>query len=129
MSNKLKYEMWDIAARLCACVFPLGASLYFFPEWLDSSPRATFSGMLLVAVLVCMIPFWKKLVSITKSLSSTSMPVFWLIVFAVFFCLREILDKMIYISIFGLIGSAVSMGICIIRNKYGENSDKESGDK
>ena len=130
MSNRMKYELWDFAARLCAVIPPLASSLFFFPEWLRQSPKATFSGTFLIACLVCMIPFWKKLMTVGKSLSGTSMPVFWLVVFGVFFMLKEIVDKVIYISLFGLIGSVISIGVCCIRNRYKEHDvNAEEKDK
>lgn len=118
MSNRVKYELLDFLARLCAVLPPLIATLYFFPEWIEKSPGATFSGTTLVVILVCMIPFWRKLLGLAKNFTSTAMPVFWLVVFAIFMVLKEIVDKFVYISIFGLIGSLISMGICVLRNKY-----------
>ena len=118
MSNRVKYELLDFFARLCAVLPPLIATLYFFPEWIEKSPGATFSGTTLVVILVCMIPFWRKILGLAKNFTSTAMPVFWLVVFAIFMVLKEIVDKFVYISIFGLIGSLISMGICVLRNKY-----------
>ncbi len=133
MSDRMKYELWDFLARLCAVIPPLGATLFFFPEWIEQSPRATFSGMLLVATLICMVPFWKKILQISKSFSSTSMPVFWIILFAVFFVVRDIVDRIMYISLFGLLGSGISMAVCIMRNKYAyalsKETDKEGKNK
>ena len=126
MSNRVKYELLDFFARLCAVLPPLIATLYFFPEWIEKSPGATFSGTTLVVILVCMIPFWRKLLGLAKNFTSTAMPVFWLVVFAVFMVLKDIVDKFIYISLFGLIGSLISMGICVFRNKYGIKTEKAS---
>ncbi len=119
MSDRAKYTLWDFAARLCAAVPPLGATLRCFPEWLENSPRATVSGMLLVSVFVCMVPFWKKLKGLAGELSQTCAPVLWLALFFIFFTLKDIVDKMVFISLFGMLGSSVSMLLCRIRNRYG----------
>ena len=118
MSHRVKYQLWDIAARTCAVLPPIGCSLYFFPAWVEESAGCTLSGITVLTVLVCMIPFWKKLRSFAKTLFSTSMPVFWLILFGVFYCLRFIADSIMYISLAGLGGSVISMLVCIKRNKY-----------
>ena len=127
MSDRFKYEAWDFFARLCAVLPPLGTTLYFFPEWIERSPRATFSGMLVVWVLVCMIPFWKKIVSLAKEFTSTAMPVFWLISFVLMLVLKDIIDRFAYIALFGFIGSLISMVVCgVFRNKYAGSAQKGS---
>ena len=126
MRNKVKYELIDIGARLVAVLPPLISTLCYFPEWINKSSKATFSGMLLISFFVCMIPMWKKITGLFKTLTSTSMPVFWLIIFGVFFVVKDIIERVIYISLFGLIGSLISMGLCIWRNKY---ADEETAKK
>lgn len=118
MSNRAKYELLDFAARLCAVLPPLIATFYFFPEWVKTSPTATFSGTALVACLICMVPFWKKILAVGKNFTSASMPVFWLVIFAMFMVLKEIVDKVVIISLLGFCGSLLSISICFFRNKY-----------
>lgn len=131
MSDRVKYELWDILARFGAVLPPLGATLYFFPEWVQKSSGATFSGMLVVMALVLMIPFWRKIFSSLKNftLTNASMPIFWLVFCGVFFALQHIVDRMIYIGIFGLIGSMISIVICIKRNQYRPPTETTSNDR
>lgn len=129
MSRKLKYELLDFLARVCAVVPPLAGTLYFFPAWVEESPHATFSGTVLVLVLVCMIPFWKKILGVTKNFTATAMPVFWIVLFAVFMILKEIVAQFVYISLFGLAGSVLSMGVCFFRNRYAPPSDNINEEK
>jgi len=124
MRSRTKYVLWDLGARLCATLPPLGATLYFFPLWVRESSGATFSGMTLVAIFVCMIPFWKKLVSGAKQLFETGMPVFWAILLGVLFLIRSILDQVLVIAIVGLGASLLSMLLCTLRNRY-RTEDKE----
>lgn len=121
MSNRMKYQLWDIAARLCAAIPPLIASGYFFPVWVEESPSSTFSGVIVVAFLVCMIPFWKKLQGLKEILLDTSMPVLWMVIYALVYCLKCIIDSIMYISLAGLAGSLVSMLVCVKRNRYKED--------
>ena len=118
VSNKVKYELLDWTARICAALPPIIAAFYYFPEWIDQSPSATFSGMLLVVMLVSMVPFWKKIAGAAKKITVTSMPIFWLVAFAIFWSLKEIIDKFVFISLFGFAGSLLSMVICFFRNRY-----------
>lgn len=124
MSPKNKYRMLDITARLCAVCPPLIATFYYFPEWIATSERATFSGMALVAILVCMIPFWKLFFNGLRKLTATSMPVFWLIMFALLFIVKEIIDKAIYVSLFGFAGSVASMVLFAYAKKKYKEDDK-----
>lgn len=121
MKNRTKYVLWDLGARLCAALPPLGATLYFFPMWVKESSGATFSGLTLLALLVCMIPFWKKLASGAKTLFETGMPVFWAILLGVLFLIRGILEQVLVISVIGLGASLVSVLLCGVRNRYRED--------
>ena len=122
MKQRTKYRLWDLGARLSAALPPLGATLYFFPVWVEKSSGATFSGMTLAAMLVCMIPFWKKLTAGARQLFETGMPVFWAILLGVLLLVRSILDQMLTISIIGLGASLLSMLLCGIRNRYREDT-------
>ena len=131
MSNRIKYHLIDILARLCAAIPPFAATIYFYPVWIRQSSGATLSGTVVAAFLVCMIPFWKKIFDAAKSFSLTtaSMPILWLVLFGVFFALREIVNQMIYISIWGLIGAFLSVFVCLWRNKYRDESIKPMKNK
>ena len=129
MSDKVKYHLLDIVARIGAVIPPLVTSLYFFPEWIRKSSGATFSGMALVVFLVLMIPMWRKVFDAIKGIRVTdaSMPVFWIVFCGVLFVLRSIVDRMLYIGLAGLLGSMISAGICVARNKYRHAIQEESG--
>lgn len=124
----MKYEVWDILARIVSVIPPLGATVYFFPEWVKKSSSATWSGMIIVALLIMMIPMWTKMFSLAKNftLTNASMPVFWMILCGIFYLMQSVADRMIYIGIAGLVGSLLSALVCIKRNKY--RDDRKEGD-
>lgn len=126
MSDRVKYHLIDILARFCAAIPPFAATMHFFPVWIKQSPGATLSGTVVMAFIVCMIPFWRKIFDTAKSfsLTSASMPIFWLALFGLFFALREIVTQMIYISLWGLAGAFLSVFVCLWRNKYKDDSIK-----
>jgi hypothetical protein len=118
LTNKLKYEIIDIFGRLVAAFPPFLTTLHFFPLWVKESPGATVSGVAVLAFIVCMIPMWRKLLDFKKYIFSASMPVFWIVVGAVFYFLHHIASSMVYISLAGLAGSLMCIPITMWRNKY-----------
>lgn len=118
LNNKVKYELIDILSRLVAAIPPFITTLCFFPLWIDESPGATVSGVAVLAFIVCMIPMWKKIADLKKFIFSASMPVFWIIVFAVFYFLQHIASSIVIISLAGLAGSLMCIPITMWRNKY-----------
>ena len=132
ISNKVKYEFWDVIARIVSIIPPLITTIYFFPEWVKKSASATWSGIIIVVALIIAIPLWKKVLSWLKNftLTNASMPVFWLLVTGFCYLMQYVADKFICIGIAGLIGSLMSMGICVLRNKYREEkTDSKEGGK
>lgn len=132
ISNKVIYEFWDVIARIVSIIPPLITTIYFFPEWVKKSASATWSGIIIVVALIIAIPLWKKVLSWLKNftLTNASMPVFWLLVTGFCYLMQYVADKFICIGIAGLIGSLMSMGICVLRNKYREEkTDSKEGDK
>ncbi|MBQ8345044.1 MAG: hypothetical protein IJY42_02125 [Clostridia bacterium] len=125
MTNHTKYVLLDLGARLCAALPPLITCFCFFPDWIEQSSSATFSGGTVAILLICLIPFWKQLGQMGKKLTETSMPVLWAVIFGAMFLLRSIIDQMTVIALVGLLSSLVSMGLCSLRNRYGEVSKGE----
>lgn len=118
LNNKLKYELIDILSRIVAALPPFIVTLKFFPLWIEASPGATISGVAVLAFIVCMIPMWRKLAEWKKYIFSASMPVFWIVMGAVFYFLQNIASSMVYISLAGLAGSLMCIPITTWRNKY-----------
>ena len=128
ISNKVKYELIDVLARIVAVIPPLVTTVYFFPEWVKKSAGATWSGTIIIVLLVLLIPMWKKLFAWAKdiTLTNASMPVFWIVLTGFCYLMQYIADKVICIGIAGLIGSVISAGICIWRNKYRDEKTTET---
>ena len=108
MGNRIKSELYDLGARLIAVAPPAAVTWHHFPLFVKQSAGATVSGIGVFALLVCMIPFWRKIGDLKKFLFSASTPVLWLIAFGVFYLLAEIASAVISISLAGLGGSCAS---------------------
>ena len=120
MNNKTKLILCDLAARVVAVAPPAAMTLYHVPLFVNRSAGATLSGLSLLALFVCMIPFWRKLKDIKSFLFNASTPVLWIIVVGVFFFLSKIADEVISIGVAGCVGSCLSAVIShISKKKFG----------
>lgn len=108
MRTRNKLDLYDLGARVAAVAPPAATTLHYFPLFVDQSAGATFSGLSVFALFICMIPFWRKLGDMKKFLFSASTPVLWLIAVGVFYLLEEIANTVICISAAGLAGSCGS---------------------
>lgn len=131
IGNKIKYEFWDVLARIVSVIPPLITTIYFFPEWVKKSASATWSGTIIVVVLFLAIPLWKKVFAWAKdfTLANASMPVVWLVITGFSYLMQFVADKFICIGIAGLVGSLLSAGVCIVRNKYREENKPDTKTK
>ena len=126
MRSKTKYKLYDLGARAAAVLPPATVTLYHFPLFIKNSSGATFSGMALFALFICMIPFWRKIGEVKKFLFSASTPVLWMIVIGVFYMLAEIATAVISIGVAGLGGSCASAILVQLGNRHvaqGEGSE------
>ena len=118
MNSKGKYKLCDIGARLVAVIPPAAVTLHHFPLFVKQSSDATFSGVALFALLICMIPFWRKIGEVKKFLFSTSTPVLWAIALGSFYFLAEIASAVVHISLAGLGGSCGSAVLARLGKRY-----------
>lgn len=122
MTSKTKAILCDNGARLLAVAPPVAATLHQFPLFVQKSSGATFSGICMLMLLVCMIPFWKKLKNLKEYLFSASTPVLWLVALGAFVVISEIATSIVYISIAGLGGSLASVSVSALGRKF-QNQD------
>ena len=128
ISRRVKSEVLDVLGRMIAALPPFLMTLHYFPIWVEESPGATLSGVVILSFLVCMIPMWRKLGELKKMIFSASTPVLWIVLFGIFYFLESIAASIKMIALAGLVGSLVSLPIVLWRNKYrvpdGEKEDK-----
>ena len=89
-------------------IVPLVATLSQFPIWIEQSADATVSGLFLLFAMLSCIPFLKQIKEYFKSPSAW---VIWAILLVVFIALQNIIAQMVVISLAGLIGNLIGMGI------------------
>ncbi len=106
---------------VCLDVFvPLAATFVQFPIWVERSSEATMSGLFLVLALVSALPFLKQIKAYFKS---PSVWVIWIVLFALFVCLKNIIDEMIVVCFAGMLANIIGCGIYKIGKIVGDKPD------
>ena len=115
MTSRTKYIILYVVGLVVCIAPPVVAVLLNFPVWVQKSSAATLSGVSLVLLVLCCIPFYKAILSYIKSASS---PVMWLLLFVFCFHFGAIVDEMTVISFVGVISNTVGAVIFKIAKKY-----------
>lgn len=100
----MKKHLLTLLGIVFSTVPPLLAVLSYFPVWASRGSAEALSGFTLFLLLICVLPFYKKLREIFKS---PSVVLIWLLLFVLFFMLSKISDEMIVISFVGLTGNLI----------------------
>lgn len=108
MSNAVKGRILHISALVVDIIPPLVATLTQFPVWVEHSSEATISGIVLLLVFVCCLPFVKQIVAYLKS---PSIPVVWAIIYIALVMLQSIINQMVIVSFIGLIANVIGAGL------------------
>lgn len=121
MKNKTKGKCIRAAAMVLCVGAPFGATISQFPIWIETSDKATVSGLFLVMAFLSCLPFIKKIKEYFKSPASW---VVWTIVLAAFVAIRNIINQMIFVCIVGLSANLIGMMMFKIGDMVKEKPDK-----
>ena len=100
----MKKRIFSLFGIILSTVPPLSAVLTYFPIWACRSKSDALCGFTLLLIMICVLPFYKRLREIFRSPSVT---VLWLCLFVLFFLLSRIAHEMTVISFVGLIGNLI----------------------
>jgi hypothetical protein len=115
MSDVAKGRLLKVLALTLDVSAPLIATVSQFPVWIEHSAEATVSGVVLILAFFSCIPFLKYIISFLKS---PSVPVLWLVIFALLSLLNNIIDQMIVVCFVGLISNSIGALIYKLGEKY-----------
>lgn len=101
---------------------PLVATLTQFPIWIEKSGEATVSGLFLLFAILSAIPLAKQ---IKEFIKSPSVWVLWIVLFAFFVVLRNIIDEMVIVSFVGMLSNIVGAGIYKVGNIIESGGDNK----
>ena len=108
MRNSTKGKIFKTSAVVLDVSVPLAATLTQFPAWVERSSDATVSGIFLLMAFFSVLPFLKQLKAYFKS---PSVWVVWSLIFALFICLRNIIDEMLIVSFWGMCANIIGAGV------------------
>lgn len=116
MSNTLKRRMLKGTALGIDVLPPFIATIAQFPIWVEQSADATVSGIFILLAFLSCIPFMKQIKAFIKS---PSVPVLWLIMFALLTALNNIISQMIVVCFVGTISNTIGTLIYKIGDSIG----------
>lgn len=115
MTERTKHLILYVLGLVVCIAPPVVAVLMNFPVWISKSAAATLSGVSLVLLVLCCIPFYKAILAYIKSASS---PVMWLLLFVFCFLFGSIVDELTVISFVGVVSNTVGAVIFKIAKRY-----------
>ena len=115
MTDRKKYFILNVVALLVCIIPPIAVTVKYFPLWISKGTKTTVSGLSVLLVLICIIPFFRH---IKQLLSSPSAKTVWLILLVALWMLRLVIDQMIVISAVGFLSNLAGALFYAWRNKY-----------
>lgn len=120
MTNSIKARILYIVGLVIACGVPLVVALFQFPIWIAQGAEYTVSGIVLIFIPLCLIPFWRHLKEYFKNPSAWML---WLIIFAVFYAINTIIDQVVIISAFGAGANIIASVLFYLSKKIKDKPD------
>ena len=117
MSTRVKWLSLNILALCCCIVPPSATTLYFFPFWIELGMSAKVSGLSVLILIICALPFWRVL---RENFKNPSVKTIWFIGLLAFWLIRPIIDEMIIICAVGFISNVVGSIVFKLRDKFKE---------
>lgn len=102
MRNATKGQILKASALAIDVGVPLAVTLTQFPLWIQRDTYSTVSGLAVVLVLLCLIPFFRQ---IKAFIQNPSAPIVWTVFLAMSAIIRAIIDEIFWICVFGAIAN------------------------
>ena len=124
MSNKTKGRILQAASLALSVGVPFVATIIQFPLFINRSAAATVSGLSVLLLLVCVVPFAKH---IKIAMRSASIPFVWTFIAVGLFAINSIVEEMIVVAMLGAIANWIGMFIYRAGERLiNEKEDQES---
>lgn len=124
MSNKTKGRILQAASLALSVGVPFVATIIQFPLFVNRSAAATVSGLSVLLLLVCVVPFAKH---IKIAMRSASIPFVWTFIAVGLFAINSIVEEMIVVAMLGAIANWIGMFIYRAGERLiNEKEDQES---
>ena len=119
MSARLKLLGLNLLALCCCIVPPASTTMYFFPIWIDKGVAAKVSGLSVLILVICALPFWRVL---RENFKNPSVKTIWFIGLLLFWLIRPIVDEMIVICAVGFLSNCIGSIVFKLRDRYKESN-------
>lgn len=117
MTRETKGKLLKGSALAIDVGVPFVTAVSYFPVWVDRGTESTVSGLSVLLVLLCIIPFFRKLREVFKS---PSMPLVWTVLFLLFTALESIVREIKVICLFGMVANYAGSALYKIGSKMCE---------
>ena len=117
MTSKTKYIILSFLAFVISVVPPLIATVLQFPVWIEASSEATVSGVAVLLLFFCCLPFYKAIINYFKS---PSVPVVWLVICVFMYLMKAIAEQMFIVACVGSVSNLLGAVCFKWRKKYKE---------
>ncbi len=102
----MRARVFHILGAVFSVLPPLLATAEYFPLWIERGGTATLSGIAFVMILLSLYPLCRIL---RRRRRSPSMPILWGAIWLLLTVLRRIIDGVIAVAFFGLLGNLCGM--------------------
>lgn len=109
-----KYMVLSVLALSICTVPTLVTTLMQFPIWVETSAKATISGIGLLLLIVSAIPILK---AVAKYLSSPAIPIVWGILLLLVYLIKSIIDQVFIITAVGTVSNCIGYLVFKVRDR------------
>lgn len=124
MKNKTKGNIIKWVSIILCVAAPLAATLSQFPVWIATSDRATISGIVVVLLFVCCVPFFRV---IKEKLKSPAAWLIWTILAVLTILLANIIFQMRFVCIVGAVSNGIGGLLFKLAERVSNKPDKPKG--
>ena len=117
MQSRAKAVIFNVLGLLLCVVPPVIATLEHFPVWISKGGEVFFSGITVILLLVCAIPFKRQLTEFFRSPSAWFL---WLCIFIISTLLIRIADDISAIALVSFVSNAIGAVFFKLGKKHKE---------
>ena len=125
MSDKAKYTLLYVIG-LILCIVPVLACIFSeFPLWVRSGIDSVFSGFVLsgISLTLAVVACTPLITVVRRKLKTPSAWMMWGIAAIIFTSVKNVIDSLVLISVFGFIGNALGAFFFAFAAKYRDKGE------
>jgi hypothetical protein len=116
--NKKLYILFTLIAFLFCVGAPIITTLAYFPLFIEHSAEKTFSGGVLVLLLLCAVPLFNVIKKAVKKAPVKWIWLIWGILFGILYLLQPIIEELMVVSLVGAAGGLIAIIFFTLARKH-----------